>query len=148
MTDAAPTPAVPTTKGMYLECAMQLIAERQGMDAAKLLAGELGLDPTPSPMRSYPLKDLSRLVFSARDKFWPDESDEALAQEIAEVEAETDAEIHELARKVESQAAPVEEAKATCRVDDCDRAPRAKGFCAKHYQRWRRGTLEGFPFPE
>lgn len=35
----------------------------------------------------------------------------------------------------------------TCKVDDCGKGVRAKGFCAVHYQRWRRGTLEGFPAP-
>lgn len=32
-----------------------------------------------------------------------------------------------------------------CRVPDCGEAPRSKGFCARHYQLWRRGKLEGFP---
>ncbi|MDP6931957.1 MAG: hypothetical protein QGG40_03535 [Myxococcota bacterium] len=32
-----------------------------------------------------------------------------------------------------------------CKVDGCGGSLRAKGFCAKHYQKWRRGTLEGFP---
>ena len=36
----------------------------------------------------------------------------------------------------------------TCKVPGCNRKLRAKGFCAVHYQRWRRGTLEGFPPPE
>jgi hypothetical protein len=29
-----------------------------------------------------------------------------------------------------------------CAVEGCDRPYRAHGFCAKHYQRWKRGTLE------
>lgn len=32
----------------------------------------------------------------------------------------------------------------TCRVSDCKETPRSRGFCARHYQKWRRGTLEGF----
>ena len=36
----------------------------------------------------------------------------------------------------------------TCKVPGCGGKLRAKGFCAVHYQRWRRGTLEGFPPPE
>ncbi|MEC7948775.1 MAG: hypothetical protein VX265_14505 [Myxococcota bacterium] len=34
-----------------------------------------------------------------------------------------------------------------CKVDGCDNPVRAKGFCAMHYQRWRRGTLDGYPPP-
>jgi hypothetical protein len=31
-----------------------------------------------------------------------------------------------------------------CRVPDCGARHRAKGFCARHYQQWRRSGLEGF----
>jgi predicted nucleic acid-binding Zn-ribbon protein len=31
-----------------------------------------------------------------------------------------------------------------CKVPGCKESPRARGFCARHYQKWRRGTLEGF----
>ena len=31
-----------------------------------------------------------------------------------------------------------------CKVDDCDKGVRAKGFCAAHYQRFKRGTLVGW----
>jgi hypothetical protein len=34
-----------------------------------------------------------------------------------------------------------------CKVHDCDEAYRSKGFCARHYQQWRRGRLEAFPYP-
>ena len=30
-----------------------------------------------------------------------------------------------------------------CKVEGCDTEARARGFCARHYQRWRRGTLKG-----
>lgn len=39
---------------------------------------------------------------------------------------------------------PVAAAKV-CKVPECDEDPRARGFCARHYQQWRRGTLDGFP---
>jgi hypothetical protein len=39
-------------------------------------------------------------------------------------------------------------APAGCQVDDCARKVRARGFCAKHYQQWRRGTLDGFDSPD
>lgn len=32
-----------------------------------------------------------------------------------------------------------------CQVPGCADAVRSKGFCARHYQKWRRGTLDGFP---
>lgn len=32
-----------------------------------------------------------------------------------------------------------------CQVADCTEKHRAKGFCARHYQQWRRGVLPGFP---
>jgi hypothetical protein len=35
-----------------------------------------------------------------------------------------------------------------CRVDGCPAAVRARGFCAKHYQKWKRGTLVGFISPD
>jgi hypothetical protein len=54
-----------------------------------------------------------------------------------------------------SAAAPAQSAVAAgtpaitkaCKVPDCDEGPRARGFCARHYQQWRRGTLDGFPNP-
>ena len=100
------------------------------------------------------------------------EADSALATELAELDADTDVELAEVSRKLEavSKAASKPAAKSRkkaapkaakapkaatnatnaanveeCKVPDCDREARAKGFCAKHYQRWRRGTLDGFP---
>lgn len=35
-----------------------------------------------------------------------------------------------------------------CRVDGCTGALRAKGFCAKHYQQWKRNNLDGFVAPD
>ncbi|MSQ03921.1 MAG: hypothetical protein EXR71_18875 [Myxococcales bacterium] len=34
---------------------------------------------------------------------------------------------------------------AHCVVPGCDGSVRSKGFCSPHYQKWRRGTLDGFP---
>lgn len=33
----------------------------------------------------------------------------------------------------------------TCKVSGCDEPYRAKGFCARHYQQWKRGRLPEFP---
>ena len=35
-----------------------------------------------------------------------------------------------------------------CSVEGCESKHRSKGFCSKHYQQWRRGTLVGFVSPE
>ncbi len=35
-------------------------------------------------------------------------------------------------------------APAACSVDDCDKGLRARGFCAAHYQKFKRGTLVGW----
>jgi hypothetical protein len=36
----------------------------------------------------------------------------------------------------------------TCRVDGCGSPQRARGFCTRHYQAWRRGALYGFVLPD
>ena len=52
-------------------------------------------------------------------------------------------------RKPEVTATPTPSPGArVCKVDGCNKKVRAKGFCAAHYQQWRRGTLEGYPPPE
>jgi hypothetical protein len=42
----------------------------------------------------------------------------------------------------------VSKATGACQVRGCTGDVRSKGFCSKHYQAWRRGRLEGFPFRE
>ena len=34
-----------------------------------------------------------------------------------------------------------------CKVDGCEDRYRSEGFCARHYQQWRRGRLDAFPYP-
>lgn len=51
------------------------------------------------------------------------------------------------AKKAEAKkAAPAKKAagKKVCRVPDCEKPVRAKGFCGAHYQRFKRGTLVGW----
>ncbi len=43
-----------------------------------------------------------------------------------------------------AKAAPKAAGKKVCKVGDCDTHLRARGFCAKHYQKWKRGTLPGY----
>ena len=31
-----------------------------------------------------------------------------------------------------------------CKVDGCTEKARGKGFCSRHYAKWRRGTLKGY----
>ncbi len=57
-----------------------------------------------------------------------------------------------------AEAAPAEEATKKrgrkslahlgCSVDGCEDEHRSKGFCARHYQSWRRGNLDGYVGPE
>ena len=35
-------------------------------------------------------------------------------------------------------------ASASCKVEECSSKVRAGGFCSRHYNKWRRGTLDGF----
>jgi chromosome segregation ATPase len=37
---------------------------------------------------------------------------------------------------------PKPKAEKVCKVEGCTRPHRARGYCARHYQQWRRGTLE------
>lgn len=39
-------------------------------------------------------------------------------------------------------------AEEPCKVPTCDRPVRSKGFCAAHYQTWRRGRLDRFVSPD
>jgi hypothetical protein len=75
---------------------------------------------------------------------------DALEARIVKAES-LEARIAALEARPASAAAPAPAAVApatkVCKVDDCGKGVRAKGFCAVHYQRWRRGTLEGFPAP-
>ena len=44
--------------------------------------------------------------------------------------------------------APPKPTAQLCKVSDCNEKARARGFCARCYQRWRRGRLIDFPPPE
>ena len=43
-----------------------------------------------------------------------------------------------------SASAKVAKGKKVCKVEDCGIEVRARGFCGKCYQRWKRGTLAGY----
>jgi hypothetical protein len=43
--------------------------------------------------------------------------------------------------------APPKSQTLLCKVESCDEKYRSKGFCARHYQQWRRGRLKAFPYP-
>lgn len=43
----------------------------------------------------------------------------------------------------EADQAAVQAEPYVCKVPGCNNPARARGFCARHYQRWRRGTLKG-----
>ncbi len=48
------------------------------------------------------------------------------------------------AKKAAPKKAAASSSAKTCKLDDCDKGVRAKGFCAAHYQKFKRNTLEGF----
>lgn len=52
------------------------------------------------------------------------------------------------AAPVAAPAAAASTAAAPCKVPDCADPARARGFCARHYQHWKRNRLPGFPNPE
>lgn len=54
------------------------------------------------------------------------------------------------ARATAEAAADADEipARDGCRVAECTGPHRARGFCAAHYNRWRRGVLDGFVGPQ
>ena len=55
-----------------------------------------------------------------------------------------EARLARLSPRPAAAAAPLQVVSAHCKVPDCKELARARGFCARHYQKWRRGTLRGF----
>lgn len=47
-----------------------------------------------------------------------------------------------------ANAEPTGDAHKGCHVPGCTSPTRSKGFCARHYQLWRRGRLDGFPLED
>lgn len=47
-----------------------------------------------------------------------------------------------------AQVSPTSTGVAPCKVPGCADPARARGFCARHYQHWKRNRLPGFPNPE
>ena len=41
------------------------------------------------------------------------------------------------------EAAAIAEKKAVCRVEGCGEAVKCRGFCLRHYDKWRTGSLIG-----
>lgn len=44
---------------------------------------------------------------------------------------------------MEKQTEKKKEVEKACKVKDCKRPYRSKGYCAIHFKKWRRGELEG-----
>ena len=86
------------------------------------------------------------------------ESREANTDQVATLQGRIDAmdarlaKLEQLVSSLQTQPStpsvvPVSAAPQSCKVPGCDEKARARGFCARHYQKWRRGTLAGFPYP-
>lgn len=39
------------------------------------------------------------------------------------------------------RSAPIMASKGTCKADSCDKEVRAKGYCDRHYRKWRKGAM-------
>ncbi len=48
----------------------------------------------------------------------------------------------------ELEGASAAAAPSLCKVPDCGAPARARGFCQRHYQHWKRNRLDGFPNPD
>ena len=114
------------------------------------------LDDRSVPTRAD-FKDLRDLVDSLRGQVTGTTSG---VRRLAENTAATDsrlaaieARLSTLESRLDSLAAggtaeaPPKSQTLLCKVADCDENYRSKGFCARHYQQWRRGRLEAFPYP-
>jgi chromosome segregation ATPase len=69
-----------------------------------------------------------------------------LEARLAQIPTPTPAPVVEAEPELEVEAKTEEEEEADregCKVSGCKSKGRARGFCARHYQRWRRGTLDG-----
>ena len=117
------------------------------------------LDHRQVPSRTD-FKDIRSLVDSLRGQVTGTASG---VRRLAEQHEDLDERIHTLERRItvlesrltssfdelavlSSNESPKSQAR-TCQVPDCDEAHRSKGFCARHYQQWRRGRLDLFPYP-
>lgn len=90
------------------------------------------------------LTDLTSAFESLKEQADKAADDAEVAREAAEAAGSSTA-----ARKKAPVAAPKKKASApaaekACKIDDCGKSVRAKGFCAAHYQKFKRNTLDGF----
>ena len=79
---------------------------------------------------------------------------EGMKAEVVRAVAEAEVPVQTPVAAPKPKAAPAPKPKAapkpqaagrkTCKVSDCGGAIRAKGFCGKHYQKFKRNTLPGF----
>jgi hypothetical protein len=112
-------------------------AEAAPAEAAEPEAAPAEAAPAEAPAEEAPAEEAPAEEAPAKEEA-PAEA--AAPEEAADVEA-----AEEEAAEVP---AAVEEDQKVCKLPDCERAFRARGFCGKHYQAWKRGTLEGFVSPE
>lgn len=61
-------------KGLYIQSALDVLAEMGGEEHARRIADQSGVAPDIRPLREYPMKWLSRVVDLAQKQHWPSES--------------------------------------------------------------------------
>ncbi len=83
-----------------------------------------------------------------------DLANEDLARLTDELQRVTAALDHKRAQEPPPEEPPPEEPPSVappppgCKIEGCLDKPRSRGFCSRHYTRWRRGRLEGFVGPD
>ena len=134
-------------------------AERAAHDAVEKAITARVAELAPAPVKAAPVKAAPAKAAPVKAAAAEKAPVKAEKKAPAKAEKKTAKADKPAAKKAEQPAAKKAEkavakkaeqpaAKKGCKVSDCTRKYRAKGFCGLHYQAWRRGNMEGFVSPE
>ena len=90
------------------------------------------------------LADLTASLTSLKDDAEKAAAEAERAVEAASVAATSAKAAPAAAAKKAAPKAKAAAGASVCKVDECSKSVRARGFCAAHYQRFKRATLEGY----
>lgn len=103
-----------------------------------------GLDAGPIEALEEALNDAARAAVHRKDEL---EVDSARVGAVARLAGQA----HDAAAitatsfaALDASSKPAPSTARACKVEGCDGSHRARGFCGKHYQLWKRGVLPGF----